>query len=362
MMACATPRVPSANGASSNTPIGPFQNTVFALASTCANASTDSGPMSRPFHPSGIFSTGTVRVFASAENSSATTTSTGSTILPDSQQTTAVVDLVGLQQRVTHPEPLRRQEGEAHPATHQQRVDLRQQRLDDQQLVRHLRPAEHHRVGPLRVVGQLAQHLDLGEHQPARVRRQLTGQVVDRGLLAVHDPEPVGDEDALRPGQHGELAGQRGPLAVVLAGLPRVEADVLQQHHTARGQRSTAAFASSPCCTRATSVPSSDAQPGRDRGQRELRVVRTRLRAAEVGGDDDPRTGPAQPLQRGQRRTDPPVVGDGRTVERDVEVGAHEHAPTLRRIPVELGDQIVEGLHSLPLDATSAVRSTSRLL
>ena len=83
-IACATPRVPSANGASSNTPIGPFQNTVFAPASTCANAATDSGPMSRPFHPSGIFSTGTVRVFASAENSSATTTSTGSTILPDS--------------------------------------------------------------------------------------------------------------------------------------------------------------------------------------------------------------------------------------------------------------------------------------
>ena len=28
----------STNGASSNTPIGPFQNTVFALAITCANA------------------------------------------------------------------------------------------------------------------------------------------------------------------------------------------------------------------------------------------------------------------------------------------------------------------------------------
>ena len=40
--------------------------------------------MSRPFQPSGIFSTGTVRVFASAEKSSATTMSTGSTILPDS--------------------------------------------------------------------------------------------------------------------------------------------------------------------------------------------------------------------------------------------------------------------------------------
>ena len=85
MIACATPRVPSANGASSNTPIGPFQNTVFALASTCANASTDSGPMSRPFQPSGICSTGTVGVRLGG-NSSATTTSTGSTILPDSSR------------------------------------------------------------------------------------------------------------------------------------------------------------------------------------------------------------------------------------------------------------------------------------
>src|SRR5690606_36438168 len=81
-IACATPRVPSANGASSNTPIGPFQNTVAAPESTSANAATDAGPMSRPFHPSGMASAATVCVFASAENSSATTTSVGSTILP----------------------------------------------------------------------------------------------------------------------------------------------------------------------------------------------------------------------------------------------------------------------------------------
>ena len=47
--ASATPRVPAANGATSNTPIGPFQNTVAASASAAANAATDSGPMSRPF-------------------------------------------------------------------------------------------------------------------------------------------------------------------------------------------------------------------------------------------------------------------------------------------------------------------------
>jgi hypothetical protein len=107
-----------------------------------------------------------VRVFASAENSSADHHVHRQHDLAGLQQPPAAGDLVGLQQRVTHTEPLGGQEGETHPATHQQRVDLWQQRLDDLQLVRHLRPTEHHRVGPLRVVAQLAQHLDLGEHQP----------------------------------------------------------------------------------------------------------------------------------------------------------------------------------------------------
>ena len=79
----ATLRVPSANGASSNTPIGPFQNTVCAPVSTCPNAAADAGPMSSPFHPSGIASADTMRLGAEAETSSATTTSTGSTTFPE---------------------------------------------------------------------------------------------------------------------------------------------------------------------------------------------------------------------------------------------------------------------------------------
>ncbi len=47
-MACATPSVPAANGASSNTPIGPFHRTVLAPARWAPNALTVSGPMSRP--------------------------------------------------------------------------------------------------------------------------------------------------------------------------------------------------------------------------------------------------------------------------------------------------------------------------
>ena len=46
--ASATARVPAANAGNSNTPIGPFQNTVRASASFDANSSREAGPMSRP--------------------------------------------------------------------------------------------------------------------------------------------------------------------------------------------------------------------------------------------------------------------------------------------------------------------------
>src|SRR4051794_19121411 len=78
--ASATPRVPAANGASSNTPIGPFQNTVSEPASSRANSSTVRGPTSRPSWSAGIDAASTVVVGASALNSGAQTTSTGSTI------------------------------------------------------------------------------------------------------------------------------------------------------------------------------------------------------------------------------------------------------------------------------------------
>ncbi len=70
-------------------------------------------------------------------------------------------------------------------------------------------------------------------HQPAHGVRQPLGDVVHAGLLAVHDAEPVGDE---RIGQRGQLVGERAALGVVLAGLARVEPDVLQQRDLAVGQ------------------------------------------------------------------------------------------------------------------------------
>ena len=64
--ACATARVPAAKGASSNTPIGPFQNTVEELSMSSAKCAEVSGPMSSPIPlaPKGV---------ASIESAGATT-------------------------------------------------------------------------------------------------------------------------------------------------------------------------------------------------------------------------------------------------------------------------------------------------
>jgi hypothetical protein len=58
--------------------MGPFQNTVFAMAMRLANPSRASGPMSRPSQPSGTCSAGTTFHAASGSNAAAATTSLGS--------------------------------------------------------------------------------------------------------------------------------------------------------------------------------------------------------------------------------------------------------------------------------------------
>ena len=86
------------------------------------------------------------------------------------------------------------------------------------ELVGDLRAAEHDDVGPLGVLGEPAQHVDLGRDQAAHRVRQPLRDVVHAGLLAVHDPEAVGDEGV---GERRELVGEGAALGVVLAGLAR---------------------------------------------------------------------------------------------------------------------------------------------
>src|SRR5262245_3193152 len=75
--AFATARVPAANGATSNTPMGPFHSSIAAPPMSSAKAPAVSGPMSRPLRPAGIAYAATTRASASSLISSATTTSVG---------------------------------------------------------------------------------------------------------------------------------------------------------------------------------------------------------------------------------------------------------------------------------------------
>src|SRR5690606_3691059 len=76
-MARATSSVPSAKGAHSKTPMGPFQTMVRARSISRANSRRVLGPMSSPCQSAGISSTSTTLRLASSANLSATTTSTG---------------------------------------------------------------------------------------------------------------------------------------------------------------------------------------------------------------------------------------------------------------------------------------------
>ena len=173
--------MPSAKAAISKTPIGPFQNTVCASASAAANAAPTPGPMSSPSWSAGIASAGDdVVARASADgNSVSTTMSVGqhdldARLLGPLEVAADGVELVLLEQALADLVALGLEEGEDHAAADQQPVGLAEQVVDDAELVGDLRAAEHDDVGPLRVVGEPAQHLDLGRDQAAhRVRQPL---------------------------------------------------------------------------------------------------------------------------------------------------------------------------------------------
>ena len=166
--------------------------------------------MSSPSWSAGIASTGTTVGWASSASAGATTTSVGQQdldagVLRLVEVAADRVELVGLEQALADLVALRRQEGEHHPAADQQLVGLAEQVVDDAELVGDLGAAEHHDVRPGRVLGEPAQHLDLGQHQAAGRVRQALRDVVHAGLLAVHDAEPVADE---RVAERGQLVGE----------------------------------------------------------------------------------------------------------------------------------------------------------
>ncbi len=233
---------------------------------------------------------------------------------------------------------LGREEGEDHAAADEEAVGRAEEVADDAELVGHLRAAEDDGIRPLGVLGEAAQDVDLGRHEVARGVRQQPGDVVDGGLLAVHDPEAVGDEDVC---ERGELAGELGALVVGLGGLAGVEAEVLEEQHLAVLERRGLGLG-----VVADGVLGEDdvgaehlAEALRDRREGVLGLGGA-LGAAEVGADDDAGAGVGQALDRRGRGADAAVVGDGRAVERHVEVGPDEDA-LAAQVP-----EVAGGLHA----------------
>jgi hypothetical protein len=227
--AWATVLVPASKRGSSNTPMGPFQKMVWASAMRSPNSAAVPGPMSRPIQPSGM-------VVCSWRTSPP---ASGLPISPPgpeggdvggqvdlavgrSSSCPARVDHVGLEQRVADGVALGGEEREAHAAADDEAVDLGQQRLDDAELVGHLGPAEDGDERAAGVVAQAAEDLDLLGQQPPGRRREVLRRADDGGVRPVRRAERVVDVGVL-------ALDQLLDEGVVVAGLARVEAQVLQQ-------------------------------------------------------------------------------------------------------------------------------------
>ena len=246
---------------------------------------------------------------------------------------------------------LGREEGEDHAAADEEAVGGLEQVVDDPELVGHLRTAEHHGIRALGVLGQALEHVDLGRDEAADRGRQQPRDVVDAGLLAVHDTEAVGDEDVCetRRARRRTRPAPSSSLAVS-PGLKRRFSSSTTSPSCGRLDRGLGA-ARRRCRWRSvTSLPSTSPRRRRDRGQGVLRLRRA-LGPPEVGAHDDAGARLGQGLDRRRGRADAAVVGDGRAVERHVEVRPDEDA--LAAQVAQVGD----GLHAA---APSALRATGR--
>jgi len=180
----------------------------------------------------------------------------------------------------------------------------------------------------------------------------------------VHHPEPIGHESpgrSIRAGdQFGEFSGQRQPLPVVLAGFPRVEADVFQQQDIPVGQKLSAGprITADDVVGQLHVLPQLLTKYRSDRRQRQFQIGFARgpsqMRRHYYFGA---RVG--QRLQRGNRCDYATRVGDDAVVERHVQIRPNQHTTTRNSLcekVVQVRDR--HGYSDLP---TSATRSTRRL-
>jgi hypothetical protein len=232
------------------------------------------------------------------------------------------VELILLEQARRDGVALGCEEGEEHAASDEQRVDALDEVRDDPELVGDLRTAEHHRVRARGVDGEALQHLEFGRDESAGGARQQLREVVHAGLAAVHDAEAVRDE---RVAELGELLGEGAPFGVVLAGLPRVETQVLEQHDVAVVERADGRRRRGADGL----VDELDGRAEQLRHAHRHRLQRVAglglaLRAAQVADDHDLRPRIAKLADRGERGADAAVIGDNAVGQRNVQIAADD--------------------------------------
>ena len=243
-----------------------------------------------------------------------------------------------------------------HGAADEHRVGDGEHVPDEADLVRDLEAAEDHDERPRRVAQQAAEDLELLGHEQPGDRGQVVRDALGGGVRPVRRAEGVVDVDVA---QRRQLLGEPG----VVAGLLRVEAEVLEQQDVAgpergRGLRGRGADA----VVRGRDGAAEQLGEARRHGRHAQPVDHLPLGPAEVGHEHDRAALVEQVRDRGQGGADARVVDDAAVFERHVEVDAHEHALARERI---VGERALHGDVSLPglvfrCQSTRCTRSTRR--
>ena len=169
----------------------------------------------------------------------------------------------GLDERLADRHAARLEERVGHRAADEQRVDARDQVLDDLELVRHLRAAEDRDERPVGMLEHAAEVLDFRRHQqPGGRLLDVMDDALGRRVRAMRRAEGVVDVDV---GERRELARERRVVLLFLG----VEPQVLEQDDAARRRRLR-----SPLCA-GSPMQSSANTTGRSEQLRQ--VVRDRL-------------------------------------------------------------------------------------
>ena len=181
--------------------------------------------------------------------------------------------------------PWAREEREAHGAADQHRVGALQERVEDADLVGHLRAADDRHERALRVLEDAGERRDLALEQPPRRRRQQVRDRLGRGVRAVRGAERVVDVDV----------GERGVALRAAPGRswsPPARSARSRMHHRRRRRgrrrgrararrRSPSSSASRSAAGRSENSGSRSFGPPEVREQHELRgALLAQLRAA----------------------------------------------------------------------------------